>query len=420
MTLSEASSRDIERLAQTLLDCLDGHTIQGGQAMTDHTPKLTDRDVLERARTRLQEHLPLHADGSAWSTNDLLQVLLGVAVNRATIEAITADLLHTPDPETLRRSLNAQLRGEDLPALLDHVNAALTDKLPERLWAQGRDVAIDLHDRPDYGTLEQDEGLWVRGEAKAGTTRLYRIATAYLMLAGMRVTLAVHIVRPEEPSVTVLEQLLERLDGLGLRPKRLVLDKGFAGTAVLRELTRRRQPAVIACPIRGKTGGTRALCRGQRSSRTRSEFTDADGGSVWAELAVCRVMTTARRSGRMERRASWLLLILVGLELTPQQARRLYRKRFGIESSYRCAGQVRGWTTSRNVAYRFVLLGLSFILVNVWLELRGSFTQVPRRGRRWLDTQRFALSRLIAFVRHALEEHYGVVHQIVALAMPRP
>ena len=96
--------------------------------MTNHTPNLTDRDVLNRARTRLQAHLPLHANGYVCTTNDLLQVLLGVAVNRGTIEAICADLLGTPDPETIRRYLNAQLRFQDLPALLDHVNAALTDR----------------------------------------------------------------------------------------------------------------------------------------------------------------------------------------------------------------------------------------------------------------------------------------------------
>ena len=81
---------------------------------------------------------------------------------------------------------------------------------------------------------------------------------------------------------------------------------------------------------------------------------------------------------------------------------------------------MRGWTTARTGAYRFLLLALSCILLNVWLQLRWCFVQVPRRGRRWLATQRFALSRLIAFVRRALEQHYGFVHEIVALAAPRP
>ena len=71
--------------------------------MTNHTPKLTDHDVLHAARTHLREHVPLQADGYVCTTDDLLNVLLGVAVNRGTIEAICADLVGTPDPETIRR-----------------------------------------------------------------------------------------------------------------------------------------------------------------------------------------------------------------------------------------------------------------------------------------------------------------------------
>src|SRR5918997_6567043 len=135
-------------LAHTLLDCLCWHTVQGGQAMTDHTPKLTDRDVLHHAQTHLREHLPLHADGYVCTTDDLLHVLLGVAVNRATIQALCADLLGTPDPETIRRYLNAQLRVDDLPALEDHMNEALAAAIPAHVRTRARDVAIDFHDRP--------------------------------------------------------------------------------------------------------------------------------------------------------------------------------------------------------------------------------------------------------------------------------
>jgi hypothetical protein len=35
--------------------------------------------------------------------------------------------------------------------------------------------------------------------------------------------------------------------------------------AVMAYLTRQQQPALIACPIRGTRGGTRALCQGRRS-----------------------------------------------------------------------------------------------------------------------------------------------------------
>ena len=71
----------------------------------------------------------------------------------------------------------------------------------------------------------------------------------------------------------MLDSLLQRLDALAVRVKRLFWDKGFAGSTVIAFLTRRQQPAVIACPIRGKTGGTRALCRGKCSYRTTYTFT---------------------------------------------------------------------------------------------------------------------------------------------------
>ena len=114
-----------------------------------------------------------------------------------------------------------------------------------------------------------------------------------------------------------------------------------------------------------------------------------------------------------------MVLIVLHGPWSPKQVRNQYRRRFGIECSRRCARQVRGWTTSNNPAYRFVLLALSFVLLNVWIHLRWLFTQVPRRGCRWLDTRRFQLARLAKFIIRALEQLYGCVREIEAPAIPR-
>ena len=385
--------------------------------MRNDTLKLTDREVLQHAHTVLAEHLPLQADGYTCTTADLLDVLLGVASNRGTIEAVCADLVGTPDAETVRGYFKDQLRVDDLPELERRLNAALSHEIPPRAWRQARDVAIDFHDRPYYGKQPQATGLWVRGQARDGTTRFYRVISAYMMLNHLRVTLLVRFVLPDEDTVDVLQDVLERVQKLGGQIECLFLDKGFASIAVQAYLSHRGQPALIACPIRGKTAGTRALCQGSRSYLTTYTFT-ADHTQWTAQLAVCRALTTARRTQRLKRRATWLIYILIHLDLSPQQTRRRYRRRFGIESSYRCAAQVCGWTTSPNPAYRFVLLALSFVLLNVWLHLRWLFTQVPRRGRRSLDIQRFRLTRFATFIRRALEHLYGCVRQIVAPALP--
>jgi len=385
--------------------------------VTHDTLELTDRTVLQHAHAVLAAHLPLQAEGYTCTTDDLLDVLLSVAANRGTIEAVCADLVGTPDAETIRGYFKDQLRVDDLPELERRLNDALAEAIPARAWRQARDVAVDFHDRPYYGKQPQATGLWVRGQARNGTTRFYRVVTAYVMLKHLRVTLAVRFVWPGEDTLDVLKDVLERVQQLGVQIACLFLDKGFASIAVQAYLTHRGQPALIACPIRGKTGGTRALCQGSRSYLTTYTFT-AHPTQWTAQLAVCRAFTTARRTKRLKRRVTWLIYILIHLDLSPQQARRQYRRRFGIESSYRCAGQVRGWTTSPNPAYRFVLLALSFVLLNIWMHLRWLFTQVPRRGRRGLDTQRFPLTRFATFIRRALEHRYGCVRQIVAPTVP--
>jgi hypothetical protein len=387
--------------------------------MPDDTPDLTAPEVMQHALSTLREQLPLHAAGHICTTDDLLKVLLGVAVNRSTLEAVCTDLVSMPNPQTIRGYLNTQLCVEELPELEGRLNAALAAEVPARVRRATQEIAIDYHDRPYYGKTPQEEGLWVRGHAKDGTPRFYRIATAYLRLKGLRLTVALHFVLPGEDTVSVLDILLTRVTALGVKIACLLLDKGFAGIPTLAYLTRHRYPALIACPIRGTQGGTRALCHGRRSYRTVHTFKGAHGTEFSALVAVCRVFTTAKRTNRLRRRAEWLLFLQIHLDLSPRYARHLYRGRFGIETSYRCAGRVRGWTTSANPVYRFVPIALAFVLLNVWLHLRWIFTQVAHRGQRWLDTPRFQLTRFVAFIRRTLEHLDESTQLVIAPAVPR-
>jgi putative transposase len=387
----------------------------------DDIPKLTANQVLEHARQGLQAHLPLQAEGYKCTKDDLLNILLTAAARQCTIESACAELDSGPGAETIRQYLNEQLTPEQLPNLERDLNETLVAQVPKRLWRQTQDIAIDLHDRPYYGKTPQEEGLWVRSRAKAGTTRFYRVATAYVIRRGLRVTLAIHFFLPGDSIVGTLRALLERVEKIGIDIKYLFLDKGFAGIDCQTYLNESGIPTLIACTIRGRTGGTRALCQGNKSYRTTHTFRNtAEKKQFMAEVAVCRVFSTAKRTGRMKRRAGWLLFILINLDLTPRKARRSYRRRFGVETSYRCAGQVRAWTTSKNPALRFVLIGVSFFLLNVWLHLRWLYTQVPRRGCRQLDTRRFSLTRFARFIVRAMEHRYGCVHEIVAPAVPIP
>jgi len=92
--------------------------------------------------------------------------------------------------------------------------------------------------------------------------------------------------------------------------------------------------------------------------------------------------------------------------------RRRYRRRFGIESSYRLLEQVRARTTSPNPALRFLLMGVALLIVNMWLRLQWLFLRLPGRGRRRVARWRFRLDRMTRFLTYAIERFYGVVSAV--------
>lgn len=375
--------------------------------------------MLRIAQQSLQKHFPLEAFGYCCSSTTLYQVLIAVAANRGTIESVCQDLSALPDGQTVRNYFNEQLRVEDLPLLERRINAALRANWPASLRQGGlHEVAMDFHDRPYYGKAEQEDALWVRGEARDGTTRFYRVATAYLIKRGRRVTLSVRFVLPGDQTLDVLKDLLRNLRQSRLKVSCLYLDKGFSTVSVFDYLQQAGQSALIACPIRGKSGGTRALCKGRKSYCTSHRFGAGKENQFTAHVAVCRVFTTSKRTGRNAQRVEWMIFVQINLNLTPQRCRRRYRRRFGIETSYRLSNRLLGWTSSANAAYRFVLIGLSFILVNVWVHLSWLYTQVARRGGRYLAKELFRQTRFIKFLIRALERLYGYVTAITAPSVP--
>ena len=381
--------------------------------------KLTDKDTHDAAAERLATYFPLKISGYECTPETVINVLIKAAATQQTIECVCNDLDKMVSGETIRGYLNEQIGIDDLYDLERHVNQALVAELPRRLWKPNLQIAIDLHDEPFYGHTPELLAFTCRGPAKKGTTRFFRLATAYVIFRDMRVTLTVLFVRPEDKLPDLVAALLRRLRILGLKIGRLYFDKGFCTTPVLRYVEESGYPAILACPIRGKKGGTRGLCRGRASYHTQHTFKSQKYGDYTAPITVVRTYTSRKRSKRGKRRATWLVYVVLNCTLTPKSVRKGYRRRFGIETSYRCMRQVRAWTTSRNAALRFLLVSLGFILVNLWLELRWRFCQVKqRRGPRKIDVKRFELQRMLAFLNRTIDGIYGVVSFIEADVEP--
>ncbi len=363
---------------------------------------------MDIARSRVGEFLPLQADGYACTTDQLLDVLVAVSCQKETIEQVCADLKIKVGAQTIRGYFNEQLKVENLFELQEAVNAVLQKSFSLEFKAEQLEIAIDYHDQSYYGRAEQSEGLWVGAEAKNGTTKVYRVATVYLIRNGHRLTLGIKFVKPLETAKEIVKYLLNRLQRVEIKARMLYLDRGFASIEVARYLKEIKQKAIIASPIRGKTGGLKALCVGKKSYRTKHIFKSAKHGAEEIEMAMFKGFTTTKK-GKKERKANWLAYILISAEanLSAKKVKENYRKRFGIEASYRCAKKVRGWTTSANAAYRFVLMGMSFVLTNIWQELQEKWTRKQQVGRRTWNWEKFRLKRFVNFLRKAIENLLG-------------
>lgn len=200
-------------------------------------------DEMTRVATieRLQSHIPLGIDVYKASSELIHEVMIYAAVTGRSIEASCTELDVAIGANRVREHLNACLAPEKLVDLETKVNVALGHRLPRKARRAAGEPAVDLHE-PYYGK----EDPWTcRGEAKAGTTRFYRVATAYLIHEGVRFILALLFVRPKYTIVEMLQRLLAYLGRASANVKRLWLDKGFASIQVYRLLAERNLGAVL-------------------------------------------------------------------------------------------------------------------------------------------------------------------------------
>ncbi len=377
-----------------------------------HQHELKAEDVHAYTIQVLKKHLSIEANGYCCNTDMILDILIKASAECSSVEAVCADLNETADSNTIREYVNQALAVKKLRKQEEQANSALAECIPSALDRERVEVAMDFHDEPFYGKQKDTRKLTCAGQAKKGTTHFVRIATAYIIWRQVRLTLAVRYVLPEENSLETLKILLVRLKTLGFSAQILYLDKGFASTQIVNYLTSQKQPAMIANPIRGKKGGTRALCRGRASYKTLYTFTDGTQAMIAMKASLVPDHTGKRRR-------KWLSFIVIWLDWPIDKIHDEYRRRFGVECSYRLLRRIRATTTSRNPVLRFFLLSVGLILVNVWVFLRWEFSRLMARGPRRVDEPRFRLHRFSRFLVRTIENLYGTISAIQTFQSPQ-
>jgi putative transposase len=96
--------------------------------------------------------------------------------------------------------------------------------------------------------------------------------------------------------------------------------------------------------------------------------------------------------------------VTFGVRTHPLQIFQFYRRRFGVESSYRQMNRVRARTSSTNPALRLLYVGIAFLLINLWVRLKQQYAcDLHRQGRR-VNPRRLTLLRMMHLLIRAIEQ----------------
>jgi putative transposase len=349
----------------------------------------------------------------------VLGIALRAAAQSISVSAACRDLAKAPSDHAVLTALEEGL-PKTLPVLERRLNEALTGDLPRRLRHRAWQAAIDWHLVPYYGRPYRSRNEICRSQPKQGTAQFHAYATVCIVEYGRRYTLALTWVRRHESMVTVLRRLLVRIREIGLKIKCFLLDRAFFNFAVIQWLQQENLPFVMPVKFAGrhpkkgrKSTGLRWLKRQPAGwySHTMKK------GKQEVTFSVCVGYRRYRDRRTDKQKRQKLLFVAWRVHGTPTDIRERYRKRFGIEASYRQRRQGRIYTCTRNPHMRLFFVALSFVLRNVWVWIHQMRLAEGAGDTMTLHLELLRFKRMLDWI---VRQVIALYHDGTAPCVPRP
>jgi Transposase DDE domain len=300
--------------------------------------------------------------------------------------------------------------------LLARLLVALRQTLPDHLLRGPRVMALDMHQRPYYGK-GTTKGC-TRRQKKDSTRKSFTYATLAVLDRSGRYTVGLLPMRPYMRLTTVIEELLKQAQEVGLQISYLLLDKEFYAAEAIALLQKKQVSFLMPAVKKGSAGTGNAYlfeptqpvgwcCYTWTAPRRRWDFQAKkrrQHGTITVTVKMC-VARCAKKGGVKEPvvYAAWGL----GKDWSPAQVVETYRKRFGIETSYRQLGQCLAQTSSPKEKYRLLLVGLALLLCNLWANLHSEVFGSGPVSERTLHLERARLNDMIAGVAAVIAASLG-------------
>jgi putative transposase len=374
--------------------------------------RILDRQRVHRlAAEHLQAHLQFQDYQRKTTAGTLWALLLAAAARITSLSDACQRLRDAPSDETARQALLATL--PDYAELQRRLNAALAGHLPKALRRRRQRLALDLTLIPYHGQPFRGPEEIYRGQAKSGTSHFHAYATVYVVRHGRRYTVALTGVTKGEPLKEVVPRLLQQAARVGVRPRLLLLDRGFYSVAVVRYLQRARYPFVMPVVCHGRSpkqpgGPTGSYVFQTWKTSGWSTHTLTDAKRRTATVSICVKCRNYRGQWKRQGRQALIYAYWGYQPKSPDSVFAVYRLRFGIESSYRQMHEARIRTTTRRPVVRLLYVGIALVLRNLWVWLHETLLSRPRRGGRVILLERLRWETLLLWLLHVVEQALGV------------
>jgi hypothetical protein len=362
------------------------------------------------AATALEKAFAWKAYGRLVSISSLLDLILLMSCLKASLSGCVSRFRFGFGRETARKAIAANL-PKDIDVLTDGLVTALYSFLDPAMLKNRWDIAIDLHECPFYG--DRDAPGVTGGKKKQGTKFFYAYATAVLIHQRKRYTVGLIPFKKGMKPHEVVKALLDQVAARGLRVRGVALDSGFDSGEVLLLLKDRNLAYVVPLRRKGKGTNRRNACFSlpegtvtkvawttERSNkpvetwavvfkRSKDERIMVYAFGGWSKNAAC--LTGEAQEARRKREA--------------KLAKKKYRRRFGIETSYRQKNEGKAKTTKKDDRYRLLLEGTALLLRQAWVHLTEQIAKAKKAKRKaWIKD--LTLRRLVDWLADELKQHH--------------
>jgi hypothetical protein len=361
--------------------------------------------------TALQQVLPWKRYRRRVTVTRLLDLLVLVAALRSCLSALVRRFRFGFSHETARQAVAANL--PDLPrlqqGLLDALYAFASPSLRRRRW----DIAIDQHYCPFSGD-RSTPGI-IGGQKKHGSKYHYAYATAALVHRRHRYTVGLMALDRDYKPHEIVTLLLAQVQTRGVRVRGVALDSGFDSGETLLLLQERGLSYVVPLRRKGRGNNGRNAC----FALPLGTITEVTWKTEKSRRQVRTQAVVLRRSGERTVKVyafgGWGARAALG---RARQAKRVYRRRFGIETSYRQMNEGKGRTTKKDGVYRLLLIGVALLLRQVWVWLTWQLARAWRcRPSQWIGE--LPLRRLLDWLRDEVRKRYKEERSIDLGPLPK-